>query len=650
MPTIVRRQERHRTAAAWVTANEVLHLAELGIESDTLKFKIGDGTTAWNALPYAAGGGEGTDGVNAFTRTTAGFTQPALNSTVGVTVANLSWMALGQYLFIEGGGTYQIATFNPDPHIVTLTLLAAIAEEGDGVASNAKVSPSGIPDLGGPETDPVVGAISGIVQADGAGNISAAVPSVDYVAPSDLSSLAIWDGGQDGEGWVVVTGTLISHVEQSAIRLTDLLTIDAVGTTIPALADVLLLAGGVMTGNLGFASGNGIVDDAAASSISPDSRQLFAVGEPLSLPMLDWSGTNPSNAHYWFDASNSYRLTGDGAGLTGVTAGLADGTLINDNNHYLAVNPNAKQLVALYGSVPVLDWGGANPDGVPYWFDAGNGYMLNGAGDALSGVLHPNGDPMQLALGDGSYIAAANFLATSGGTLSGDLTFSGARILDGLYGPSIKPEQRQLFAYSETVPIVDWSGSNPSTAHYYFDSINNWRLTGDGSGLTGITASANLSLGDPISGASGSGVLFMSIGGLSYDTNVTTDGWGAFTAASFHGGGDSLTFNGITLGSFGAGVIFADGAGGLVSAPGISSDFMGGITASAFTGSGDSLTFGGVSIGSLADGVVKYTAMGGLTSIAGVNGAYDVNPGGPTGSLASITVTDGLITGTSLNA
>lgn len=35
---------------------------------------------------------------------------------------------------------------------------------------------------GGPETDPIVGAISGIVKADGGGNISAAVAGTDYVA------------------------------------------------------------------------------------------------------------------------------------------------------------------------------------------------------------------------------------------------------------------------------------------------------------------------------------------------------------------------------------------------------------------------------------------------------------------------------------
>lgn len=43
---------RRRTAAEWTSLNEVLLKAEIGLETDTGKFKFGDGTTAWNALAY----------------------------------------------------------------------------------------------------------------------------------------------------------------------------------------------------------------------------------------------------------------------------------------------------------------------------------------------------------------------------------------------------------------------------------------------------------------------------------------------------------------------------------------------------------------------------------------------------------------------
>lgn len=45
---------RRDTAANWTSANPVLKLGEPGLETNTRKIKYGDGSTAWNSLPYAA--------------------------------------------------------------------------------------------------------------------------------------------------------------------------------------------------------------------------------------------------------------------------------------------------------------------------------------------------------------------------------------------------------------------------------------------------------------------------------------------------------------------------------------------------------------------------------------------------------------------
>ena len=44
------------TAAQWAEQNPVLLKGEAGIESDTRHWKTGDGTSAWNDLPYRAEG------------------------------------------------------------------------------------------------------------------------------------------------------------------------------------------------------------------------------------------------------------------------------------------------------------------------------------------------------------------------------------------------------------------------------------------------------------------------------------------------------------------------------------------------------------------------------------------------------------------
>ena len=46
-------QHRRGTASEWTTANPVLAEGELGLETDTAKWKIGDGATAWTSLGYA---------------------------------------------------------------------------------------------------------------------------------------------------------------------------------------------------------------------------------------------------------------------------------------------------------------------------------------------------------------------------------------------------------------------------------------------------------------------------------------------------------------------------------------------------------------------------------------------------------------------
>lgn len=51
----VQMQQRRDTAANWTSANPTLLSGELGYETDTKKFKVGDGTSAWSAIAYVPG-------------------------------------------------------------------------------------------------------------------------------------------------------------------------------------------------------------------------------------------------------------------------------------------------------------------------------------------------------------------------------------------------------------------------------------------------------------------------------------------------------------------------------------------------------------------------------------------------------------------
>lgn len=50
----VKIQLRRDVASAWTSSNPTLSVGEMGVETDTAKYKIGDGTTAWTSLGYSS--------------------------------------------------------------------------------------------------------------------------------------------------------------------------------------------------------------------------------------------------------------------------------------------------------------------------------------------------------------------------------------------------------------------------------------------------------------------------------------------------------------------------------------------------------------------------------------------------------------------
>jgi len=82
-------QFRRGTSSEWTSANPVLASGEMGIETNTNLFKVGNGSTAWNSLPYGgiqgASGIAGVNGATGATGTFSGTTSSAIvtsNTTV----------------------------------------------------------------------------------------------------------------------------------------------------------------------------------------------------------------------------------------------------------------------------------------------------------------------------------------------------------------------------------------------------------------------------------------------------------------------------------------------------------------------------------------------------------------------------------------
>ena len=100
-------QFRRDTAAAWTAANTVLAAGELGLETDTTFYKIGDGSTAWTSLAYGSIQGSITAGSVNTTGLAAGAVTTAKIADDAVTAAKLADTAVT-------AGTYTTADITID--------------------------------------------------------------------------------------------------------------------------------------------------------------------------------------------------------------------------------------------------------------------------------------------------------------------------------------------------------------------------------------------------------------------------------------------------------------------------------------------------------------------------------------------------------
>lgn len=91
-----------------------------------------------------AAGAAGTNGLNAYTTLTSGFTQPAVNANVSIAVVSSEWMSVGQDIFVQNGGYYQVVSKADTTHATIKNLgYTANAAAGASVANASSVSPAG---------------------------------------------------------------------------------------------------------------------------------------------------------------------------------------------------------------------------------------------------------------------------------------------------------------------------------------------------------------------------------------------------------------------------------------------------------------------------------------------------------------------------
>ena len=206
-------QIRNGTAAQWTSANPVLDVGELGVETDTHKLKVGDGTTAWNSLPYdSTGAGLSAPG-SGMVKSTGSVLATAIPSTDYQSVVFSSVKDYGA----KGDGT------TDDTTAIANAITAASGSGGSGVV----YFPPGTY-ITSPITVPGATTLLG---ANGGGYISwvGTSPNVNTVSQLKLKAassgplISPYDGGSVPSAYVTLRNLWLNcnGINQPAINLAD---------------------------------------------------------------------------------------------------------------------------------------------------------------------------------------------------------------------------------------------------------------------------------------------------------------------------------------------------------------------------------------------------------------------------------------------
>ncbi len=279
MPTKI--QLRRDTAADWASNNPTLSAGEFGWESDTNRFKIGTGSTAWNSLDYSDTlktlGDLGVTGstISApsngdLTLTTSG--SGKVNISNAYTLPSSDGSA-NQVLQTNGSGVLSFGTVSVgDFSFVGSTMSSpSNADITLSPSGSGKVNISGAYTL--PSSD---GSANQVLQTDGAGNLSFGTVSIGDLSivgstigsPSNADLTLTSSGGNVVIEGIRVAGTTISTEDSSA-------GVQVAGNLIPSADGVFQLGSSSRRWSTAFLSAETL--DIGGATISSDGTGSIAI-------------------------------------------------------------------------------------------------------------------------------------------------------------------------------------------------------------------------------------------------------------------------------------------------------------------------------------------------------------------------------------
>ena len=263
-------QLRRGTASQWTTANTLLAQGEIGLETDTNKFKFGDGVTTWNSLAYYP---------------TGTVTSVAATGGTGISITGSP---------ITSSGTLNITNTAPDQ---TVVLTAGTGISTSGTYPNFTITNSA-PD----QTVSLTGA--------GTTSITGTYPNFTITSNDSATGTVTSVGLSGGTTGLTVTGSPITT--SGTITLGGTLDVDNGGTGQTSYTDGQLLIGNT-TGNtltkatLTAGSGIAITNGGGSISIAATNSGTVTAVTGTS-PVVSSGGATPaiSLASGYGDTQNPY--------------------------------------------------------------------------------------------------------------------------------------------------------------------------------------------------------------------------------------------------------------------------------------------------------------------------------------------------------
>jgi hypothetical protein len=354
-------QLRRGTASQWTTANTLLAQGEIGLETDTSKLKLGDGSTLWNSLSYFSAGSGVTavtatspvassggltpvislssgygDTLNPYASKTANFVLAAPNGSAGVptfravlaadiptlnqnTTGSAATLTTGRTLAITGDLAYTSPSFDGSANVTAAGTLATVnTNVGSFTNATLTVNGKGLITAASSGTAPVtsVTATSPVASTGGATpdiSMPAATTSVSgYLTSTDWTTF-------NGKGSGTVTSVAATAGTGISITGSPITTSGTLNITNSAPDQTVVLTAG--TG----ISTSGTYPNFTITNSSPDQTVALTAGTGIST-----SGTYPN-----FTVTNSapdQTVALTGAGTTSITGTYPNFTITSNDS------------------------------------------------------------------------------------------------------------------------------------------------------------------------------------------------------------------------------------------------------------------------------------------------------------------------------